>query len=284
LNPALLFHLGDVVYGPGKESHYGERFYTPYRRYPGKIVAIPGNHDGEVKSKEDAPSLSAFRAYFCADVATIPSQASGSGIFRENMTQPGVYWLLDAPFVRIIGLYSNLLENPGFLQGKTENGDDDSSQLDWLKKTLTKIARNATKKALIIATHYPPYSQSGHSGSTEMSQSIDEICNSTGVFPDAFSVTRTTISATPGELAVSKSRIMCSGPAEFRPRKLPPRSDSPRMKAIRQLMMPPCRRSGICSSRFRRPSSRPSSYQPFDPLTVDLKTHLLKDLKTHLLK
>ena len=39
LNPAFLFHLGDVVYGPGKESHYGERFYTPYRRYPGKIIA-----------------------------------------------------------------------------------------------------------------------------------------------------------------------------------------------------------------------------------------------------
>jgi hypothetical protein len=186
LNPAFLFHLGDVVYGPGKESHYGERFYAPYRRYPGKIIAIPGDHDAEVKSNEDAPSLSAFRAHFCADEATFPSQASGSGIFRENMTQPGVYWLLDAPFVRIIGLYSNLLENPGFLQGKTENGDDDSSQLDWLKKTLTKIAKSATKKALIIATHHPPYSQSGHSGSTEMSQSIDEICNSTGVFPDAF--------------------------------------------------------------------------------------------------
>src|SRR4051794_38545989 len=38
LNPAFLFHLGDIVYGPGKESHYGERFYTPYKRYPGKII------------------------------------------------------------------------------------------------------------------------------------------------------------------------------------------------------------------------------------------------------
>ncbi|HEY8021049.1 MAG TPA: metallophosphoesterase, partial [Thermoanaerobaculia bacterium] len=26
LNPAFLFHLGDVVYGPGKDSHYAERF------------------------------------------------------------------------------------------------------------------------------------------------------------------------------------------------------------------------------------------------------------------
>ena len=43
LNPAFLFHLGDVVYGPDKDSHYGERFYRPYRHYPGKIIAIPGN-------------------------------------------------------------------------------------------------------------------------------------------------------------------------------------------------------------------------------------------------
>ena len=60
LNPAFLFHLGDVVYGPMKTDHYGERFYRPYRRYPGKIIAIPGNHDGEAKNSADLPSLNAF--------------------------------------------------------------------------------------------------------------------------------------------------------------------------------------------------------------------------------
>ena len=186
LNPAFLFHLGDVVYGPGKQDHYGDRFYQPYRHYPGKIIAIPGNHDGEVKSQADAPSLSAFRANFCAPEAAVPPQAAGSGIFRETMTQPGVYWLLDAPFVRVIGLYSNMLENPGFLQGKTASGDGDSSQLAWLKATLLEIANNKQKKALVIATHHPPYSQSGHSGSTEMMQSIDDICATAGIYPDAF--------------------------------------------------------------------------------------------------
>jgi len=62
LNPAFLFHLGDIIYGPGKEDHYGERFYRPYRRYPGKIIAIPGNHDGESRSAADEPSLNAFLA------------------------------------------------------------------------------------------------------------------------------------------------------------------------------------------------------------------------------
>jgi len=186
LNPAFLFHLGDVIYGTDKDNHYGERFYRPYRHYPGKIIAIPGNHDGEVKSPADSPSLKAFQANFCAAKATVPPQASGSGIFRETMTQPGVYWLLDAPFVRIIGLYSNLLENPGYLEGRTPAGKSDLSQLDWLKTTLHAIGKMKGKKALIIATHHPPYSQAGHSGSTEMSQSIDTVCQDAGVLPDAF--------------------------------------------------------------------------------------------------
>lgn len=186
LNPAFLFHLGDVLYGPDKQSHYVDRFYSPYRHYPGKILAIPGNHDGEVKSKTDSPSLSAFRANFCTKTAAVPAVAANSGIYRETMTQPGVYWLVDAPFVRIIGLYSNLLENPGYLEGKNADGSGDSSQLDWLAATLSATARAQEKKALIIATHHPPYSQSGHSGSVEMSQSIDAVCARTGVTPDAF--------------------------------------------------------------------------------------------------
>jgi hypothetical protein len=186
LNPAFLFHLGDVIYGPGKEIHYGERFYRPYRRYPGKIIAIPGNHDGEVKSPQDAPSLKDFRANFCAAEAKVPLQASSSGIFRKTMTQPGVYWLLEAPFVRIIGLYSNLLENPGFLEGKTTQGKVDTAQLDWLDKTLSSIAKAKDKKALVMAAHHPPYSSAGHTGSDDMRQSIDDLCKKSGVFPDVF--------------------------------------------------------------------------------------------------
>jgi hypothetical protein len=183
LNPSFLLHLGDVIYGPGKQDHYGERFYRPYRHYPGKILAIPGNHDGESKSPADDPSLNAFIANFCAEAATVPPQAANTGIYRETMTQPGVYWMLDAPFVRIIGLYSNRLENPGFLEG---DGGNDTSQLTWLGTTLKTIAKDKNKKALIIASHHPPYSSAGHSGSTEMNQSIDAQCQAAGVLPDAF--------------------------------------------------------------------------------------------------
>jgi len=185
LNPAFLFHLGDVIYGPDKAAHYSDRFYRPYRHYPGKILAIPGNHDGEVLTPVDDPSLKDFQANFCATKPAVPPQAAGTGIYRETMTLPGVYWMLDAPFVRIVGLYSNRLENPGFLDGIT-NGKNDTSQIDWLKKTLAAISKSKDKKALVIATHHPPYSQSGHSGSTQMNQSIDDACTQAGITPDLF--------------------------------------------------------------------------------------------------
>jgi hypothetical protein len=185
LNPAFLFHLGDVIYGPDKGSHYVDRFYRPYRHYPGKILAIPGNHDGEERSPADSPSLKDFQANFCAPSAAVPPDASSAGIYRETMTQLGVYWILDTPFARIIGLYSNRLENPGYLEGLTA-GKADSTQLDWLNKTLAGIAKAKDNKALIIASHHPPYSQSGHSGSTEMNQSIDDACSKAGLTPDLF--------------------------------------------------------------------------------------------------
>ena len=75
------------------------------------------------------------------------------------------------------------------------------SQINWLNKTLANIAKSKDKKALIIATHHPPYSQSGHSGSHEMNASIDEALAATKLTPDAFlsGLTRTTISGIPGE-------------------------------------------------------------------------------------
>ena len=185
LNPAFLFHLGDVVYGPGKDDHYGERFYRPYNGYPGKILAIPGNHDGEEKSAADTPSLKAFKANFCTDPPMLSHQASGSGLDRETMNQPGVYWMLDAPFVRIVGLYSNRLENTGFLQGRTATGTVDNSQETWLTATLRGIA-GQPKKALIIATHHPPYSLAGHAGNPTMTNDIDQACTGANTWPDAF--------------------------------------------------------------------------------------------------
>ena len=38
------------------------------------------------------------------------------------MIQPGVYFTLEAPYVRILGIYSNILENPGVISSTTVGG------------------------------------------------------------------------------------------------------------------------------------------------------------------
>jgi len=83
-SPAFLFHLGDVIYGPLKDQNYRGQFYEPYKHYPGKIIAIPGNHDGETFAKTDPISLGAYLINFCAKTAVVPPVAGS--IFRETMT------------------------------------------------------------------------------------------------------------------------------------------------------------------------------------------------------
>src|SRR3984957_15744056 len=106
------YHLGDVVYYFGQEQYYFEQFYDPYRDYNAPIFAIPGNHDGALFKGEAAKSLDAFASNFCD---TEPTHSPDSqGAVRTTMDQPGVYFTLNAPYVKFIGLYSNTSE------GRTE--------------------------------------------------------------------------------------------------------------------------------------------------------------------
>jgi len=183
-NPAFFLHLGDVIYGTHKDLLFRDEFYRPYKNYPGKIIALAGNHDGEVFANTDPTPLKAFLANFCAKSAVIPPIADQVRIMRATMTQPGVYWQLNAPFLQIIGLYSNIAEGPGYLVG----AKNDQSQVTWLTSALSQIAkgRKAGKRlALIIAVHHPPYSNGGHSGSREMLAAINAACDTAGVVPDA---------------------------------------------------------------------------------------------------
>jgi Calcineurin-like phosphoesterase len=210
LSPAFFLHLGDVIYGPDPNAYLGQ-FYRPYMHYPGKILAIPGNHDGESAAK-----LSAFQKYFCAPNQKVPSIAGS--IFRQTLNQPGVYWCLDAPFVQIVGLYSNSAENPGFISGPVPG----QKQKQWLvqtPKSLKAARERGTRKALLFATHHPPYSSGGHSGSAEMLADIDEACKEADILPDAFfsghahSIQRYTRSLVSGALKVQIPYIVsgCGG-------------------------------------------------------------------------
>jgi hypothetical protein len=183
--PSFLFHLGDVVYYFGEATYYYDQFYEPYRDYPAPILAIPGNHDGVVYSGDPEPTLDAFLRNFCTS-APVQSPDSG-GLLRTTMIQPGVYFTLEAPFVRILGLYSNVLEDPGVISGEnSQNKVLDNRQIAFLTAALQRISSENFTGAIIIATHHPPFSGgSVHGGSPLMLQDIDTACQAAGVWPHA---------------------------------------------------------------------------------------------------
>jgi hypothetical protein len=184
-SPAFFFHLGDVIYYDNTDRGYHEQFYVPYKRYPGKIVAIPGNHDGELFRFDGKPTgqkatLEAFTKNFLQPKPGVPP-AAGT-IFREMVSQPGVFWRLDAPFFDIVALYSNIAEGPGFIGGKTIG----NIQTKWLRQELTtiKTERAQKRKALIIAVHHPPFSNGSHTSSSLMMADIDAACAAAKIQPD----------------------------------------------------------------------------------------------------
>jgi len=173
------FHLllGDVVYSFGEVQYYYDQFYEPYRDYPAPILAAAGNHDGMVAPETNAKSLAGFLQNFCADSFVVRPEAGG--LSRTAQIQPGVFFTFEAPFVRVLVVYSNVLEDPGVISDNTI-GD---SQLTYLESAL-KRAKNFDG-ALLIAHHHPIYTYGRHGWSTEMLAQIDKICSATGVWPHA---------------------------------------------------------------------------------------------------
>ena len=153
--PSFLFHLGDVVYYFGEGTYYYDQFYEPFRNYPAPIVAIPGNHDGVVYPSDPAPTLAAFLRNFCT---ASPSQSPDSGgLSRTTMTEPGVYFTFDAPFVRILGLYSNVMEDPGVISSQGATNSLDDRQIAFLTAALQRVKSEKYAGAVIIAVHHPPF-------------------------------------------------------------------------------------------------------------------------------
>jgi predicted phosphodiesterase len=191
--PAFCFHLGDVIYNFGEAEYYYDQFYEPFRAYDRPIFAIPGNHDGEVTyinggSAPDVPTLQAFIANFCTAAPQKPQDAGG--LARTTMTQPGVYFTLDAPMVSIIGLYTNVLEGPGVLtdQGGQYPALTGDAQYNWLVAELQRLApmRKSLERAVILTCHHPPASADIiHGGTTGLADDLDKAFAAAGLWPDA---------------------------------------------------------------------------------------------------
>jgi hypothetical protein len=192
--PSFLYLLGDLVYDFGEAQYYYDQFYEPYRNYPAPIFAIPGNHDSFVVpgTPPAQTPLTTFERNFCAPEPTVTPEAGS--LHRTAMTQPGVYFTLDAPFVRIIGLFSNALEDPGVIS--SENGRWSAVpdlQLDFLNAQLGRVKSDGFAGAVLLAVHHPPFSYvppaggsgggSAHGGNPVMLAQIDAICQQQGVYP-----------------------------------------------------------------------------------------------------
>jgi len=106
---------------------------------------------------------------FCASA---PTHASP---YRMSMTQPYIYWILEAPFVTIIGLYSNV---EGSLDARGRN-----EQQTFLNNEMAKAPAD---KKLLVTVHHPPFSlDSAHGGCPDILTSLDTAIAMSGRVPDA---------------------------------------------------------------------------------------------------
>jgi calcineurin-like phosphoesterase family protein len=160
--PVFFYHLGDVVYFNGMSPDYPVQFYEPYQNYDAPIFAIPGNHDGDTRTRtgdvpDDEATLFGFMQNFCAP--------SPQFLFkhRATMTQPYVYWTLETPLAIIIGLYSNVDGNL--------DGSGTFEQQRWLAQQLKDAP---VDRALIVAVHHAPFSlDTSHGGYGDIGAALD---------------------------------------------------------------------------------------------------------------
>jgi acid phosphatase type 7 len=168
--PQFCYHVGDVVYFTGAHDDYYGQFYDPYAHYDIPILAIPGNHDGEVDDPSQQTSLDGWVDYFMQahpDVDPISKDAP-----RVQLDLPNVYWTLVSPFATIIGMYTNV----------PEHGSIDSTQQQWLTN---EFATAPDDRALILALHHPIYSfDVYHSGSPKMADALENAIRDTGRVPN----------------------------------------------------------------------------------------------------
>jgi DNA repair exonuclease SbcCD nuclease subunit len=168
--PQFCYHIGDVVYFTGMHDDYYAQFYEPYSHYTPPILAIPGNHDGEVDDPTVQTSLDGWVDYFMqADPDVDPISKDSP---RVGLNLPNPYWTLTTPFATFVGMYTNV----------PEGGSIDSVQQQWVTN---EFATAPTDRPLILALHHPIYSfDVFHSGSSRMADVLENAIRDTGRVPN----------------------------------------------------------------------------------------------------
>ena len=176
--PHFFFHLGDVIYNFGESQYYYDQFYERLSRVSGADHRHRRQSRRHGRAGHERRHARRVPQQFLRD--RIRDPARGRRSLAHRPIQPGVFYTFEAPLVRIIALYSNVLEDPGVIASEQLG----NSQLDFLKAALTRAKNFAG--ALILAHHHPAYTVGSHHGwSEEMLAQIDAICMETEYWPHA---------------------------------------------------------------------------------------------------
>jgi acid phosphatase type 7 len=174
---AFVYHVGDIVYFHGEPGNYEAQFYEPYAHLDRPIVAIPGNHDGDV-AEDDAGKptgrqpLDTYVANFCTPSPQAPPSDPELEYGRHTQTQPWCDWTLALSAVTIVGLYTNV----------PAGGHLATTQTDWL---VGQLGAAATDRPLIVALHHPPLSvDAHHGGSQTMATALTQAFATAKRYPD----------------------------------------------------------------------------------------------------
>jgi 3',5'-cyclic AMP phosphodiesterase CpdA len=167
----FLYHLGDLVYPHGEQDGYRSQFWAPYADYRAPIFAVPGNHDADRKAVPGRSTLDPFVATFCSEASPLHDAADVPP--RPPSRQPNVYWTLVHPWLRIIGLYTNV----------PEGGRLAADQLAWLVGELRAAPADTIT---ILAMHQPIYSADvTHGSNLTLVDLLDRCFRLAGRRPDA---------------------------------------------------------------------------------------------------
>src|SRR5260370_34913614 len=167
--PSFFYHLGDVVYYNGAYDQYYPQFYEAYDHYDAPLFSIPGNHDGDPANSSQT-SLDGWVAYFMTPTPHVDPASHDAP--RVTLSQPNPHFTLVAPYVTIVGMYTNV----------PEGGSIDSVQQQWLTNELATAPQG---RALIVALHHPIYSfDNFHSGAPRMAAALQHAINDSRRVPN----------------------------------------------------------------------------------------------------